>query len=219
MSQLPAFIKALTSDGLATLMGKPPTALLSQSVGAAYEAWLSKKAIEAHEILLAEMASGERLVGDIDPNAFFGLLHRYLNATKQGAARRNLRLMAQILRGSLEKDCPFVSDELNANAELVSTLTREEIRFLAALWHSYSTYVPQVTQPNPNYDIGEATISIMVPAFLPDRATYNAVGAALCRTGLIISPPVHDGPAYHVTPRLESLVKLCNLEESLSGEA
>ena len=218
MNQLPAFFKAITSDGLALLMGKPPTALIAQSVGAAYEKWLNTKAKTAHDVLVNEIAKGTRLSTDVDPDTFFGLLHRYLNAAKQGAARSNLQLMAQVLRGSLEQDCPFTPDALAANAELVSSLTRNEIRFLAVLWTSTSTYVPIGPNPNRNQEICESAISTMVPNFLPDRATYNAVGAALCRTGLIISPPVWDGPAYFVTPQLESLVKLCNLEESLSGE-
>ena len=126
--------------------------------------------------------------------------------------------MAQVLRGSLEVDCPFTPDVLAANAELVSNLTRDEIRFLAVMWRSHSSYVPEGPNPNPPHEIQEAARSTMVPTFLPNLETYNAVGGALCRTGLIISPPVYDGPSYVVTPQLESLVRLCNLEESLSGD-
>ena len=218
MTTLPNVIAAITADGLAVLMNQPPTATLSELMGVVYQEWLNKKAKEAHAILLTEISKGKRLSTDVDPNNFFGLLHRYLNATKQGAARQNLRLMAQVLAGSLESDCPFTPDELTSNAELVASLSRNEIKFLATIWKCHQEC--QIDNGGVHVPIcaHNKTLELMVPKILNNEYEFFALGGALTRTGLIVAQSVWDGTRFDVTPRLAQLVRLCDLESALSSE-
>ena len=187
-------------------------------MGVTYEEWANKRAKEAHTILFTEIAKGKRLSTDVDPNTFFGLLHRYLNATKQGAARSNLRLMAQVLRGSMEQDCPFSADKLAANAELVATLSRNEVKFLATYWKIYaeclSTFDGEQIQINTQ---AKAVLSL-VPTIFSTEDEFRATAGALTRTGLILAQSGWGGIRYDVTPKLSDLVKMCDLESALIGD-
>lgn len=227
MKVLPAFVSAITADGLAVLMNQPPTATISNLLGTAYESWLGNKAKVSHDILISEISKAKRLSNDVQPNTFFGLLHRYLNATKQGAARRNLHLMAQVLAGSLEQDCPFQADKLASHAELVANLTRDEIKFLAVFW---SSHIQASTSPavaiDPDVSDGQkiqiATHNLalerLVPTVLPSSLEFFATGGALARTGLLVARTVWNGTRFDTTSRLGELVQLCNFETETTGE-
>ena len=224
MNQIPPFVKALTSDVLAVFMGKPPTSTLSHSVGAAYESWLNKKAKESHDIFFNELAKGKRLAGDVDPDAFFGLLHRYLNATKQGAARSNLRLMAQVLAGSLEQDCPFKPDKLASFADVVANLTRDEIKFLAVFWSSHLVANGLSFEAvDPNIKIEEQVqirtqaiaLERLVPSICASKLDFSSLGGAVTRTGLIVAQSVYGGTRFDISPRLLELVQLTDLNSAL----
>ena len=227
MNGLPNIVSAITADGLAVLMQQAPTATLSGLMGAAYESWLNKKAKEAHGILIAEISKGRRLSNDVAPDTFFGLLHRYLNATKQGAARRNLRLMAQVLAGSLEQDCPFEPDKLASFAELVSDLTRDEIKFLAVFWSSHieSSKSPLETI-DPNISAEERVqvstqamaLERLVPGICATKLDFSALGGSLTRTGLIVAQSVYGGTRFDITPRLAELAQLSDLNSALDPE-
>jgi hypothetical protein len=224
---LPNFVSAITADGLAMLMHQPPTATMSTLLGATYETWLNKRAKEAHDILLSEIAKRKRLSGDVEPDAFFGLLHRYLNATKQGVARRNLHLMAQVIRGSLEQDCPFQPDKLASCAEQVAELTRDEIKFLAVFW---SSHIEATSSPSETVDAeitAEQRIHIntqalalerLVPCIFPSKLEFSALAGALTRTELIVAQSVWGGTRFDITPRLGELINLCDLESISSNE-
>ena len=221
MRALPNIVSAITADGLAVLMHQPPTATLSTLLGAAYESWLNKRAKDAHGILIAEISKGNRFSNDIEPDLFFGLLHRYLNATKQVVARRNLRLMAQVLAGSLEQDCPFQPDKLASMAELVASLTKDEIKFLAVFWSCHvesaqsplTTIDPEITGPQ-RVLVSTHTLALqrLVPNIFALESEFFALSGSLSRTGLLITKTVNDGVRVEVTHRLADLVKLCDIE-------
>jgi hypothetical protein len=217
VSKLPALISSITADGLAILMGQPPTATISELLGVGYQEWQNEKARTSHEILFTELKSGKQIASDVDRDSFFGLLHRYLNATKQGAARRNLRLMAQVIKGSLEQDCPFTPDKLAANAELVAGLSRDEIRFLAVFWRNFSSAPVTETGQVNNIEVENRVLAELVPHSLPDAIAYRSIGASLLRTGLIYSPSGWDASNYAATPRLAELMKLCEFEAILDS--
>ena len=221
MNNLPSFVTAITADAIALLLNQIPTATASQLLGTAYQSWQYKRAKEAHDILLNEISKGQRLSNDVDPNTFFGLLHRYLNATKQGAARANLRLMAQVLRGSLETDCPFNPDELASNAELVASLSRNEIKLLGSFWQanledSSMAMINNSIAPREAMVRERSCMQKLIPTIYANEEAFYAAAAALTRTGLIVAKSGYGKIIYDVTSRLETLVKLCDLESALS---
>jgi hypothetical protein len=212
---------------LAALMHQPPTASISTLLGAAYESWLNTRAKCAHDILIFEISMARRPSHDVEPDTFFGLLHRYLNATKQGAARRNLRLMAQVMKGAVEQDCPFQPDKLASMSELVSGLTRDEIKFLSVFWTSHVEATNSnlaIADPNLSKEqhihINTQTLALerLVPRILTSKIEFSALAGSLTRTGLIVAQSVYGGTRFDITPRLNELVSLCDFESVSSDE-
>jgi hypothetical protein len=209
-------VSSLTADAIAVALGQPPVSTGTNLFGEAIQAWLDKRSNEAHKILISELKSGNRLDADSDRNSFFGLFNRYLNAVKQGAARRNLRLMAQVLNGSLEPDSPFSADELAENAELVSSLSRNEIKFLAVYWKHYEKGGIKPDGVPSQYVVEGNPMKSLVPLIYSDKHQYFAAAGALTRTGLISAKPVTSGTRFDISPKLKKLVKICNLESALN---
>jgi hypothetical protein len=205
-------IVALAADLFSLLAGSPPLATAAQSAGNAYAAWRTQRDEKAVSILLEEIRLGIRLAADTYPNSFFGLVQRYVNATKQGAARRNLRLLAQTIRHGLEHDCPFEPDKVAANADLVAGLTRDEVKILASFARNrYPSIGKEVQTP---HDIFEHVCSELVPNAFESKEVLEANVSALLRTGLIVYPIDWDAK-FELTQKFEVLMKLCDLETSL----
>ncbi len=210
-------LEALTQGAL-DLIDEGVKSTPSFGLSAMYRAWQKNRIQEAQEILIAELKSGTRLAGDVDQDSFFGLLFRYLNATKQGAARRNLKLMAEIIRsGCFDVQIPFQPDKIASNAELVSQLTREELLLLATLHHhKLALQNSGVTEDELDRSVHEATLKDLVPKYFDSEDHCEAVAVSLGRTGLVTTPAVWDGNRIQATPRLEELCRLCDLESALS---
>jgi hypothetical protein len=211
-----AWLTSITSDFLAVLMGQPPVGTASQLVGEVYGAWLSKKSQEAHDILLSELKSGNRIDGDFDVDAFFGLLFRYLNAVKQGAAKRNLRLLAQLLARGIHKDFRLESDKLAANALLLQDLRHDELQFIGAFWKEHLALGGSADTPELLHrEINKKAVNILVPEVFESMAKFTAIGVALQRTGLFYAPATWDGPLFCISPKLIELMTLCDIESVL----
>ena len=196
-------------------MNESATAIPSFGFGALYRTWLSKKAKEAQDILLKELGQGLRLDGDFERDSFFSLLFRYLNAVKQGLARRNLRLLAQIINNGCRPNIDFVADELAEFADLVATLSRDELVLLAGLWRNH-----QVGQAISSEDewlrVYNATLEELVPSYFGSKGEMMGVAASLLRTGCVTTPAVWGGNRIDVTSKFYKLMKLCNIESVLT---
>lgn len=210
-------IEALAQDGLA-LIDQDVSAVPAFGLAALFKAWQKRKIREAQDILIEELKSGVRLPGEVDYDTFFGLLFRYLNAAKQGAARRNLRLMAQIIRsGCFEDPIPFQPDVVASNADLVSQLSREEIILLATLRrHELDLVGGSNTDDELKQRVHNATLGDLVPRVFDSEEHCKAVVAALGRTGLVVIPDTWNRH-IETTPRLKKLCALCDLSVVLDG--
>lgn len=112
---------SVTSDVLA-LVGLP-TSTLSE----AFKQFLSHKIEDAQDILLKQMRAGEmsehRAASQDDAIA---ILYRYGLTARDGAARRNLRLLAKAVVGLASRD-RLNSDEFNKYANVLARLTKDQI--------------------------------------------------------------------------------------------
>lgn len=131
-SSLPAIIGAFVSDGL-SLIQIPGTSLTGMGLQAALERVMRRREEQAREVLLDELRRGRRTEYEAaSEDEAAAVLFRYLRAAQEGAARRNLRLMAQVIRGQLESG-HLVADEFLYWSETLATLTRQEISFLGLM--------------------------------------------------------------------------------------
>lgn len=113
------FGAAIASDVLSALQ-LPGGAFLSKFA----DKYLERKQKEAAEILIEEIAKGSFSESDIDP--LIEITYRFSKAAADGAARENLRLLAQVIAG-LKRNKALNSDKFRKWANILEQLTRDEL--------------------------------------------------------------------------------------------
>ncbi|MGA7804426.1 hypothetical protein [Bradyrhizobium sp.] len=91
------------------------------------EKWLERKRAEAAEILINEVSIGGPIdfsEHDVDP--LIEISYRFAKAVNDGAARENLRLLAQVIVG-LKKNKALEPDKFRKWANTLEQLTRDEL--------------------------------------------------------------------------------------------
>ncbi|MGI4807500.1 MAG: hypothetical protein ACRYF2_05255 [Janthinobacterium lividum] len=92
----------------------------------------------ARDILLDELRQGEKTLSDLEVEEVVAVLLRYARAAQEGTARLNLRLMAKVIAGQVERGVLY-ADEFLRNADLIAGLKREEVILLGTIhrhWHA-----------------------------------------------------------------------------------
>jgi hypothetical protein len=152
----------------------------------------------------------------IEQNETIAMLHRWDRAWREGASRSKLRLLSRLLASEIGRG-PEGADEFQQFAEIVLSLSRDELVFLAVLYEKET----QAALKEPNT---EKAFKIATRAFheelvgpgklLAHQDDFEAMGVALGRTGLVI-PVRHVGGGnyFAMTMRLERLVALAGIEE------
>jgi hypothetical protein len=86
----------------------------------------------AREIFLEEARSGIA-AGSVPPDEFVSAALRYSRAALEGTARRNLRLMAQVMVHNVPQAPSLYADEFLRWADVLASLRREECIAVATL--------------------------------------------------------------------------------------
>lgn len=186
-----------------------------------------KRTEAAREIAIEEMQKGQRSNLDFaDADEFVAIVYRYIRAAREGAATLNLRLMAKVMRGQIVSESMYASDFL-AYADIISTLRREEVVYLATLLKltKEGLRLPKDSDPNDYYDVAQSvTIQLMKllveTDFFKDNAALNACILAVQRTGFIrhVTSLASGGNIYAPSTHLEKLGKLACFEDALREE-
>ncbi|MBL8536641.1 MAG: hypothetical protein JNM59_04490 [Hyphomonadaceae bacterium] len=143
------------------------------------------------------------------------MLHRWDRAWKEGAAREKLRLLAQLLAGELGPEARG-SDEFLNLADIVVSLSHEEIVFLAVL-AKYEAFA--ATQSKEAYQAHKIVRRLTTEALVgkgkafANTDEFIAAGVALGRTGFVQPVDGGTGKSFAKTARLDRLVRLTRLEE------
>lgn len=151
---------------------------------------LRHRAVKARDIAISEMKKGSRDKLDVaDPDEFVAILYRYMRAATEGQATINLRLMAQVMRGHAVNPSLFASDFL-AYADLISSLRREEVVFLATMlkFTRAGGQIPKTDDSGELYDLEQSVEielrrSLLGTEFFPNRESVSACELAIQRTG------------------------------------
>jgi hypothetical protein len=131
--KLLSFGFSFASDVVSVVAHKPPLATIKELVNAAFE----KRVKDAKEVLIAELRKGadlSEIKTDKEASEFVQMLLRFSDAVQKGAARRNLQLLARVIRG-LKNNRTLDSDKFQKWANILESLTRDEILLLASVSH------------------------------------------------------------------------------------
>lgn len=203
----------------------PPIVLKAfEAIGKGLFAHLQRDRLEkARHILVRRLAKGEYwAITDDDAAA---ALFTYLRAAEEGAARRNLEVIADLLAtGAAEPT--FAPNEFRAQARQLADLSRDEALALATLIRAH--FNPATAYPdkadnsrggfNPwelaSYRIGEAGI----PPTFKSRDEFWEACSGLVRTGWVkpVTGPAVGSIAYGPTGGLAKIARLVDLDAAIA---
>lgn len=226
MPSVPDIVGALTADAIdvaGAVLGTvvPGAATAGATVGALFESYLRRRAEEAQEVLLDELRKGERPPEAIPASdGLIAALLRYRRMANEGVARPNLRLLAKAIAGQLRRGT-LVADEFSRYADILASLSRDEIILIAAMWRSHvagkeTTATTPDTQP---FDPWKAARSELVNSkVFPDEEYVSAIAARAQRTGLITAVSAYGGLVYRITPIFLEITALVDFQDALLAE-
>ena len=176
----------------------PGASILEQYVNAAYE----KRKAAAREILIdaIKREGVENLqFEEGDADELVQMMMRFAKAAEEGTARQNLKLLAQVIFG-LKRNRTFEFDKFQAYANVLETLTRDEILFLGRMYRFYTD--------NPDKNDYRAFLASLSGTFETTQA--ESLAAALTRTGMLL--PISAFGATNYAPA-EHLFEICELAQ------
>jgi hypothetical protein len=177
--------------------------------------FLERKRKEAAEILIEEVSNGfhgsiEFEEYDVDP--LIEIIHRFSKAVSDGAARENLKLLAQVIAG-LKKNKALQSDKFRKWCGILEQLTRDELMVIGKSVAIRREIAAAGT--NAANDFWQR----LEPALVASHYEKNEIGAlcaSVSRTGLIIPVSAIGGMVYVPAPWLDELGRLADLESMAS---
>jgi hypothetical protein len=213
---LPSHLGALASDFLSGFF-VPGASFL----GSALQSLIQRRLAGAQDILLEELRRGDRTlplnISEIDEAV--AMMFRYARAAQEGTARLNLRLMAKVIAGQAHLG-NLIADEFRRYADVLASLTREEIILIATLHrHWISADVQQAEEERREGIAHQATVRDLVPTLFRNEEELKLVASASMRTGLVISVPVWDETIYTTTSLMDKLERFAPFQEALNQEA
>jgi hypothetical protein len=183
--------------------------------------YMEKRRQRAFDILCEELRTAEI---DTEEAALrddmAAMLVKFFQATAQGAAFRNLKVLAKILAGKAA-DPSKGSDDFIMWADAIGGMLSEEVVFLATLIRHYEVQ-QQVAKPDEAPNLNEAMKNARnelrgKDKLFPDTPTYDGVGSALLRTGFVVPVSAWGGIAFAPSPRAIELARMVRLDEWASS--
>ena len=185
-----------------------------------------KKIIESRDILFDEIKDG--CFGNMGSDDKVSVLYRYLQAAMNGAARINLRLLAKAINSLANGEKllnPIYANEFNRYAQVLESLSIEEIQILAKLYdmrEKQKKYIKEHGSPPLGIKGNYAERFRIGLEFLDtiDREKNIALLCSLLRTGLVYQEGVGalNSIQYVLSPFFDEIVKLVDFQDALNKE-
>lgn len=211
-----AEIAVATAADLLACLGVPGGSTLSLAV----QRVMQRRSQAAKEIFVEQLRIGRQAildVGEIDEVA--AMIFRYMRAAQEGSARLNLRLMAMTIKGIAQQP-PIYASRFLRYAEILSTLTRDEVIAIATLYRNERNQ----DQSSASEDDARANARVrtrdeLVPSYFSTERHLEYVLQAATRTGLVIAQSGWGSLVYETSPLTDELLGLASFEEALKKES
>ena len=213
-------IKSSVSDILSVF--KIPTASLNEI----WNAHCEKKLAESRDILFDEITQGN--FNNIADDDKISLMHRYTLAAMNGTARLNLRLLAKAINSianGKQLSSPVYANEFNRYAQILETLSDEEIHLLANMYqYKKNSASPSVTisptEIKYKDDFLQNFANHYQYQYKKSHKEYKSLCCALLRTGLIYQENIGCGGSYvyALTPFFDKIIELVDFQDALEKE-
>jgi len=161
----------------------------AETLGALVEKEIEERNKATFEMLLQELQSARDegvTFEENDVHDFVQMVLRLYDAVSKGTARRNLRLMSQVITG-LKRHPLFEFNNFQRWTNVLETLTHDEILLLGTAYRLKNAGVQ---------DVWSALKEALVPEPFKTNVELEAVCAALPRTGLVLPASAWGGMVY-----------------------
>lgn len=183
-----------------------------------------KRLAASRDILFDEIKQG--IFSNIEDDDKISLMHRYAQAAMNGAARINLRLLAQAINSLAKGENfakPIYANEFNRYAQALETLSEEEIHLLASMYQYRKDAIPPHSSITPNVVKYENEYIENFEKHYRYKsnisyAKYVSLCSALLRTGLIYPVNQIRGTKYALSPFFDEIIQLVDFEDVLKRE-
>jgi len=177
---------------------------------------------QAQKILLEELHLGHATTFDIaDEDEVSAMVFEFASAAQKGAARRNLRIIAQVMAGAVLSRPVYADDFLRWSHDL-SSLSREEIIALGVLGKNYEVAAKLSTHDD-SANRRALTFTLTMSDLLgPNKLCTSAeelysLFGALTRTGLVVS--WSSGTLYYSpSAKLRRLLQIVDLDRVINSD-
>jgi hypothetical protein len=116
------------------------------TVSVAIQQVFKKRLDAAREILLQEIADGQIDMSDAgELEEIAAIIYRYGRAAQEGAAKANLRLLAQVIAGK-NSSITLTADRFLYYADVISSLKVDEIKLLGIMVREKATTASQASE-------------------------------------------------------------------------
>lgn len=180
-------------------------------IGKLGDKYLERKQKEAAEILIEEVAKGSAEpinFEERDLNPMIEIAYRFSKAAADGAARENLRLLAQVIVG-LKKNKALDPDKFRKWANILEQLTRDELVVLGkAIAIRREIVAAGAGAPN---DFWQKLKSELEAGSYP-AAEIGPLCTSVSRYGLLVPVSAFGGMVYMPTLWLDELGALADVE-------
>lgn len=210
---MPSSLPAVISDvfGLFSIPG-------GTMAGEALKALFQKRADDAREIMLTAISRGDIRFSETDVEESVAVVYRYLRAAQEGAARVNLRLLAEVFCGQARLGL-IKADEFLYYADVLTPLRRDEILLTGCILR----YWDEATEHKggPIERMRSATLgaqNALIPGVFEDREEFLAVADGMRRTGFFsIQATSGGGDLLSPSPVLRRLARLVDFEAATAS--
>ena len=195
----------IASD-IASVLGIPTTAL-----GATLRSYIERQQEVALKILLEELTKGK--IDDLHVAAEderVAIVYQYFIAARNGAARRNLRLLARSIIGLARRDRLFV-DEFSKYQHVLERLTRDQIVVVGC-------YLTEFSKHSQGIEAWKSMVSNLVPNDFPTDGHLRYIINECVALGLIVPASGYGMLVYHTSPLLHEITELTDFTEILAEE-
>ncbi|MCU1340467.1 MAG: hypothetical protein JWO19_6048 [Bryobacterales bacterium] len=188
-------------------------------VGKLGDKYLERKQKEAADILIEEVSKGSpEPINFTDSNTdpLIEIIYRFSKAAADGAARENLRLLAQVI-ARLKKNKALEPDKFRKWANILEQLTRDELMVLGKAISIRRKMAAEGVAFNAN-DFSNRLRSELVASGY-QSTVIDPLCASLGRTGLFLPATGYGGVmVYLPTSWLDELGMLADVESAVSAK-
>jgi len=165
----------------------------------------------AREEIVKQLQKGK--LGAIADDDAAAAMFTYLRAAQEGAARINLRMMAEAFVNA-SREPTFAPDEFRRQSIALASLSRDEVLLLAAFLRANRAAAPGPGEPND----GTKAMSVAWASILADKSQFPpafdaiALAAALARTGWVVPGSGFGAITYYTTGAFDGVARLVDFE-------